>query len=300
MIELRANGRTSLGTLRVAASACCFGTIPVFTVLATQRGGAPLPSVLAWRYALGAAALAVVGGGLAGVRVPRRRALALLTLGGGGQALVAYLGLSALRYIPAATVAFLFYTYPAWVTLLAAARRTERLDARRLLALALALGGIATLVGSPRAAGGRSAGVLLALGAAVVYALYIPLIGRLQRDVSAAAASAWVSAGACVVYVAGGLAAGALVPSLTPVAWASVAGLALVSTTLGFILFLDGLAALGPVRTAIISTIEPFCTAVLGALLLAQPLTGRTALGGVMVAGAVVILQMSEVRGRGV
>ena len=281
----------ALGTLRVAASACCFGTIPVFTVLATQRGGAPLPSVLAWRYALAAAALALVSGGLAGLRLPRRRALALLAVGGSGQALVTYLGLSALSYLPAATVAFLFYTYPAWVTLLAAARRTERLDARRLLALALALGGIATLVGSPLAAGGRTAGVLLALGAAVAYALYIPLIGRLQRDVSAAAASAYVSAGACAIYVAGGLAAGAIVASLSPLAWASVVGLALVSTTLGFILFLDGLAVLGPVRTAIVSTIEPFFTALLGALLLAQPLTGRTALGGALVAGAVIVLQ---------
>ena len=100
--------RPALGTLRVAASACCFGTIPVFTVLATQRGGAPLPSVLAWRYALAAVALALVSGGLAGLRPPRRRAVALLAVGGSGQALVTYLRLSALRYLPAATVAFPF------------------------------------------------------------------------------------------------------------------------------------------------------------------------------------------------
>jgi drug/metabolite transporter (DMT)-like permease len=140
------------GTLQVAASACCFGAIPIFTLLATQRGGAPLASVLAWRYALAGAALVLVAGGPARAHLPRRRALLLVSLGGGGQALIALLGLSALRFIPAATLAFLFYTYPAWVTLIAAARRAERLDRRRVIALALALGGVVALVGAPWAA----------------------------------------------------------------------------------------------------------------------------------------------------
>ena len=59
-------------------------------------------------------------------------------------------------------------------------------------------------------------------------------------------------------------------------------------------LFLRGLKALGPVRTAIISTIEPFCTALLGASVLGQPLTKDTLLGGAFIAGAVVLLQLKN------
>ena len=74
----------------------------------------------------------------------------------------------------------------------------------------------------------------------------------------------------------------------------SIAGLAVVSTAISFMLFLRGLKALGPVRTAIISTIEPFCTALLGASVLGQPLTKDTLLGGAFIAGAVVLLQLKN------
>ena len=281
-------------TLEIVASAACFGAISIFTVIATQRGGAPLPSVLAWRYIIGAAGLLLVAGGMSALRTPRERALRLLVAGGIGQALVAYPALSSLRWLPAATVGFLFYTFPAWVTLIAAVRRVEPLDGRRLAALALALGGTVVLVGAPGGAALHPVGVALALGSALCYAIYIPLLGKLQVDVPPAAASFWVSLGAVVAFVAIALATGGFVARLTPTAWGAVAGLGLLSTMVGFILFLRGLPVLGSVRTAIVSTVEPFFTAVLGALVLDQPLTPTTAAGGAMVAAAVVVLQTGK------
>ena len=70
--------------------------------------------------------------------------------------------------------------------------------------------------------------------------------------------------------------------------------LALVSTTAAFILFLKGLAALGPLRSAIISTVEPFFTAVLAAAVLSQPLKASTFAGGAMVATAVILLAVTR------
>jgi drug/metabolite transporter (DMT)-like permease len=65
---------------------------------------------------------------------------------------------------------------------------------------------------------------------------------------------------------------------------------------LAFIAFLRGLAVIGPVRTAIMSTIEPFWTALLGGLVLRQALGPRTLLGGVCIAAAVVLLQLGHGR----
>jgi drug/metabolite transporter (DMT)-like permease len=285
------DGSTLRATLQIVASAACFSAIAIFTVIATQRGGAPLPAVLAWRYIISAASLVLVARGASGIATKRRNALAIAGLGGLGQAAVAFTALSALRWIPAATVGFLFYTFPAWVAVIAAARRIEPLDGRRILALALALGGIVALVGAPGNGALHPTGVALALGSALLYAIYIPVIGGLQRGASPAAASFWIAIGAGAAFVIGGAAAGEFTATLTPTAWGAVAGLALISTTLGFVLFLHGLPVLGPVRTAIISTVEPFWTAVLGALVLGQPLTAATAIGGALVAGAVVILQ---------
>ena len=88
----------------------------------------------------------------------------------------------------------------------------------------------------------------------------------------------------------------AISASLAPRAWAAVLGLAFFSTMIAFILFLRGLAVLRPVRTAIVSTVEPFWTAIVGALALAQPMSPRTAAGGVLIAAAVVLLQVAHAR----
>ena len=82
--------------------------------------------------------------------------------------------------------------------------------------------------------------------------------------------------------------------ALTPTAWAAIATLAIVSTALAFVAFLSGLAVLGPVRTAIVSTIEPFWAALLGAIVLHQPLGWPTLAGGGAIAGAVLMLQLPQ------
>lgn len=279
-----------LGTLEVVGAAACFSTIPIFTVLATERGGASLESVLAGRYVLAAVALLALAGSAVRRPVPAGEVWRIVLLGGAGQAAIAYLALSALRYLPAATMVFLFYTFPAWVAVLAAARRTERLTRRRLLALALALSGIWVLVGSPWAGALHPLGVILTLAAALIYALYIPLIGSLQRNVGPVVASMWVSVGASAVFVLLGIGTSRLAPIETPVAWFGVAGLALISTAVAFILFLRGLAQLGAVRTAIASTAEPFFVAILGALVLHQSVSRATLVGGTLVAAAVVLI----------
>jgi drug/metabolite transporter (DMT)-like permease len=277
-------------TALVVLSACCFGSVIILTELG-KRAGATLLTVLTWRYLLGAVLLVVAGGGARAVRVPRRRALTLLAVGGGAQATLAYLSLKALDYIPAATVSFLFYTYPSWVAVFAVLRRSEPVDGTRVAALSLSLLGILLMVGSPWAGALDPTGIALALAAAVVYALFIPTLGRLQAGVGPAVASAYVAGGTAVIFATAGLASGQLSVSLTPAAWGAVVALALFSTTLAFIVFLRGLAVLGPVRTAIVSTVEPFWTALLAVLALGQPLRPATLLGGALIASAVLLLQ---------
>ncbi|MDQ3520555.1 MAG: DMT family transporter [Gemmatimonadota bacterium] len=281
-------------TSEIVLAALGFGAISILTVVATQRGGATLLSVLSWRYLLATIALIVLSRGVAQLRIPRRRALAILLLGGGGQTLIALLALSALRFIPASTLGFLFYTFPAWVALFGILRRTERLDVRRGVSLLLALAGIVVMVGVPSNTAGSLTGVVMALASAVAYALYIPLLEQLQKGITPVAASAYVCAGAAFILVITSVTTGAFQIGMSVTAWGAILGLALVSTTAAFILFLRGLATLGPLRSAIISTVEPFFTAVLAAVVLSQPLTPATFAGGAMVATAVVLLALTR------
>ncbi len=281
----------SRATLLVLFSACCFGSIPILITLATTSG-ARLVDVLAWRYLIAAALLVLVAGGVAPVLAPGRRAWRVIVLVGGGQAAIAFVSLSALRYIPVATLTFLFYTYPAWVAVIAAVRGTERVTGRRAGALALSLAGIAVMVGMPGAGALHPIGALLALSSALLYAGYIPLIDSLGRGLPAAVTSVYATAGAAAILIAVALARGGLQLQLAPMGWTAVLLLAVVSTVLAFIAFLRGLAEIGPVRTAIVSTIEPFWTALLGSVVLAQRVELRTITGGVLIAAAVILLQL--------
>ena len=282
---------TPRATGYVVVAALCFAAIAIFVTLGT-RSGASLPAVLAVRYLGAMAMLLLVARREA--RIPWGRRMRLVALGGGGQAVIAVLSLSSLRWIPAATLSFLFYTFPAWVMLFAVVRGKERATAPRVMALGAALAGIAVMVGLPGAgaiAAGAAPGVALALASAVLYALYIPLIGALGEGIQPAAAAGYIGMGAGIIFAAWETwAGGGGAWRLTSEGLVYGLALALICTATAFILFLKGLAVLGPVRTAITSTVEPFFTALLGALVLAQPLSARTLAGGALVALAVWLL----------
>lgn len=281
-------------TLLVLLSACAYGTLSIVTTV-TSRAGVALVALMAWRYALAAPFLTIAAGGPRAIlAVPWRRALALLLAGGGGQTLVTWLSLSSLEWISAASLGFLFYTYPAWVAAFAAVAGIERLTLARVGALALALTGVTLMVGSPWSAALPLPGVLRALGAAMIYAAYVPLLHHLRGPLDAAVASTFVIVGAAIAFVTAASVEGVLFAAMTPVTWALALLIALWSTVFAFIAFLRGLGVLGPVRTAILSTLEPFWTALLGALLLGQALGGTTLVGGVLIIAAILILERSS------
>jgi len=288
---------TSIGraTLLIVVSALSFGSISVLTVLVT-RAGVPLLTAMAWRYVLGAALLLAINGVKQLGSIPRQRIVRLFLIGGFGQALITYLSLQALEYIPVGPLAFLFYTYPAWVALLAAIRRTEKLTSVRAIALTLALVGVAVMVGAPSTGKLNPIGVLLALGSALLYSAYLPSLEHLQQGIPALVSTLLLVAGAAFTFVIAALLAGKLyLPTGVPV-WSNIGVLALISTVIAFSTLIKGLSVLGPVRTAIIATVEPFFTAMLGVVILANELTITTLAGGILIAAAVLLIQWSSTR----
>ena len=176
---------TSIGraTLLIVVSAFSFGSISVLTVLTTSAG-VPLVTAMAWRYVLGAVLLGTVIQRRQMRSLPKRRVVQLMLVGGVGQAMITYLSLHALEYIPVGPLAFLFYTYPAWVAVLAAIRRTERLTPIRVFALMVALAGVTIMIGAPTERL-NPIGVVLALGSALLYSAYLPALEHVQEGIPA-------------------------------------------------------------------------------------------------------------------
>ncbi|MBM3899937.1 MAG: DMT family transporter [Gemmatimonadetes bacterium] len=285
MTERRATGLILL-------SACAFGSLSTAVVLA-DRAGVALIALMAWRYALAAPLLVLAAGGFGALRIPRRDAVALLLLGGTGQMVITTMSFSSLEWLTSAQLGFLFYTYPAWVALFMAIGGVERLTRGRVAALTLALAGIAMMVGRPWASAIPAPGLWLALGSAAIYAGYIPLLHRMRGPHPAAVASTYVITGAAISLSSWSAMQGTLFTNMTLPMWGLALGCAVIGTVVAFIAFLRGLEVLGAVRTAILSTLEPFWNAMLAAVVLKQGITPMTIAGGSVIMGAIVLLQRS-------
>jgi drug/metabolite transporter (DMT)-like permease len=280
-------------TILIVLSSVSFGAISVLTLL-TSRGGLSLVNAMAWRYLLAIIVVSLFGSLKQIKGTPFSRAIILIVVGGGGQALLTFTSLSALKFISVATLAFLFYTYPAWVALLSAVTGAERLTRWRAAALVLALSGVMIMVGAPGSGTLKGKGVALALGASLIYAAYLPVLRRIQRDIQPKTATFFLVIGAAIFFLVAALIQGGLVFPTRSDVQLEIVLLAVVSTGIAFTALIAGLSVLGPVRTAIIATVEPFFTALLGVLVLKDSLRPATLVGGVLIIFAVVLIEWSS------
>src|SRR5438034_4744391 len=179
--------RTS-GPLLCLGSGAAFGAMAIFGKLAYGEG-ATVGTLLAVRFALAAAlfwSLVLAGGHWKDVRALPRRDVALgLALGACGYALQSGCYFLALERIDASLLSLLLYTFPAIVAVAAVALGRERLDARRILALGLALTGLVLVVAGAGAGRLDGLGAALGLGAACIYSTYILVSEGISRRVRA-------------------------------------------------------------------------------------------------------------------
>jgi drug/metabolite transporter (DMT)-like permease len=276
----------------IILSSCAFGSLSTLTVLIT-RSGLPLIPAMFWRYLLAAGILLAFTRAQPRLIIARKSALRLMLVGGIAQSTITFLSLHALNYLPVGPLAFLFYTYPAWVALISAVLGREELTLSRIIALALAMAGIIVMVGLPSSASLNKFGIVLALGTALLYALYLPVLHRVQEGIPASSASFFLVTGVLTAFSIASIVTREVQLPHTIAVWGLVILLSLWSTVIAFASLVGGLRTLGPVRTSIVATVEPFFTAVLGSLLLGEMITRNTAAGGILIASAVLILQVT-------
>jgi drug/metabolite transporter (DMT)-like permease len=279
-------------TAMIVLSSFSFGSLSTLTLLIT-RAGLPLLPAMLWRYLLAAAVLLFLTNAARGA-ISRKQALRLMVIGGLGQAVVTYFSLRALDYMPVGPLAFLFYTYPAWVALIAGVTGREELTPVKLGALGLAMAGVVVMLGTPSTDVMNVTGASLALGTAVLYALYLPALHKAQEGIPPLVSTFYLVSGVFLSFLLATLVTGGMEVPQTPSLWALLLALSMIGTVLAFTSLISGLRTLGPVRTSIIAAIEPFFTALLGVLILRERFTLAMIAGGVMIALAVMMLQWNS------
>lgn len=282
------------GILLVVVSAASFG---VMTILAKDAGSstAGVSTVLTGRFLLAAALFWLIAYSR-GVRLrslPRRPALAALAIGGGIYALESTVYFSALTHIDASIASLLLCTYPALVLVLAVLLGRERADARRIWALALAIGGALLVLAGGAAGALDGVGVALALLSTVLYATYVTVADVTTDGLDPMTFGALLCTGAGVVVAAGGTATGRLDPTAfaDPGVLTGVVLMATVSTVVAVGAFIGGLRRIGASGASIVAGTEPVFTVVMAAVFLGESLTGLQLAGGLVVLGAVLLVR---------
>lgn len=274
-----------IGLLQVLLSAIAFGAMAILARVAYADGTSPA-TLLLLRFAIAGLVL------LPWVRLRRlpwpsgRPLLVLVLMGALGYAGMSACYFNALNYASAGTVALLLYLFPA-IVLLLSVFLGERLTVRRLAALLLALSGLAVTIGLEFSA--RPLGLLLGIGAALIYSLYILAGSRFTAGTHPLAAACVVTLSAAASYAVQVARLGWAPPHSTQ-GWLAIVMLALLCTVAAVALFLNGLEKIGATRASLVSTAEPVVTILLAWALLGEPVGLSQLAGGMLILGAVLLI----------
>ena len=286
-----------MGSLATMLSAVGFGLMAVFAKLAYDDG-ASVEALLLVRFTLAAVVLVAVARRQRRFRgIGPQAAVTALLMGAVGYSAQAGLYLTALTRVDASLVALVFCVYPALVMTAAVLIGRERPSWRRAAALVVALAGVVLVLGGA-ARGFDPVGAGLALGSAAVYTTYI-LVGDRVTGADPVAFAALVCCGASGTFLTWSAVHGAPDLRLGAGAWLWLVLVALVCTVGSIILFLAGLARVGPSVAALLSLLEPVVTVGSVALVFGEALASLQVVGGVLVLGAVAVVRWPAGRHRG-
>lgn len=159
-----------------------------------------------------------------------------------------------------------------------------------LVGLLLAAIGIVVLKGGFSAIGG---GVLhgdgIAVVAAMFYAGYILVIGRLRSRFDTLRIMLWSSAAAALTMLPMALIAEPVLAPTTAYGWSIVFGLALISHASGQVLITYALAYLPAAFSSLTLLLQPIGAAALGWVILVEPVSLMQAIGGLIVLSGIMV-----------
>lgn len=204
---------------------------------------------------------------------------------------------TAITMMPLSTAAILLYTSPVWIMLMSVLFFHEKLDRRKLSALALAFAGC-VLVSGISGEGMTLTGLLVGLGSGIGYGLYSILGTVALRRYSPYTVTTYTfifaAAGSWIICR----------PADMVSKFSSAADLgfliffccltALVTAVIPFLAYTLGLERVEASKAGIIATIEPMVATLIGIFVFSEPLTVMSGAGIILILSAVVILNIKN------
>jgi drug/metabolite transporter (DMT)-like permease len=223
-------------------------------------------------------------------RLTTRERATVAGLGVLGFYLAGLLDFSGLSYISAGLERLILFIYPTLVVILSAVIFNRPMTGRERVALGICYVGIALVFGANATITGPHLmlGSVLVFGAALAFALYILISGRVVRRLGSVPFTAYVMTSACLATLAHFAATHSTADLELPAqVYGIVLVMAVLSTVIPAFLLNAGMRRIGANSTSIISSIGPVITLYLAYLLLGETLTPTQLAGTALVIAGV-------------
>ena len=282
------------GIVSLLLAVVLFSTIEVASKLMQSGGG------VAGQYPFWLAALRFVITGIVlaypawvqlrskNISLTRHDVLVLSGLGVLGVTLMSSLYHLAITFLPANIAALVFCCNPVFVVLFAPLVLPEKITARKLLAVAICLGGIAVLA-VDRSDGISLIGLLLMLVACIIFALYTVLFKKVTPRYGALPVTAFAGLiGGFLIVPFAVKFEGVPFASYAMADWVGIIYLALIGTALAYFLLVYGISHVEASIGSMTFFLKPFLAALFAWIILGEKLTLP-----MLIAGALILIGMT-------
>ena len=245
--------------------------------------------------------LLVASRGWQRIKLPARDLAYCFLLGTLGVAVSNYFYYVAIQRTNVATAIIVQYTAPVWVLFYVVARGQQKLTGQKVVAVALAVTGIAlvidllrtSLVGNSSGSAPRldPYGLFAALLASFSFAFYNVGGHRILAHHDRWRVLVWTLGAASLFWLVVNPPQKIVAAHYVPAQWLFLFVFSMISVLAAFSLYFLGLQHLEPTRAIIASCLEPVFSVLLAALLLGEVLRPIQTLGIAFVLGAIVIVQ---------
>lgn len=267
------------GYILAAFSAATYGMNPLFA-LPLYADGMSVDSVLFFRYlfALPMVALYLRSQGR-GFSLQKKEILPVVMVG-------LFFVLSSItlfrsyHYMDSGIASTILFVYPVMVALIMAFFFKEKIKLGTWLCIAMATAGIGLLYKAPSGATLSMIGVLLVLGSAFAYTLYIITINKtVLKNTPATKVTFYVIFTGFLVFTAMALYRGELHTPTKWYLWGDLLAFALLPTVISMLCATKAIVYIGSTATAILGALEPLTAVFFGLAVFGETLTGRSVAG---------------------
>lgn len=287
-------GESIMGLLCGILAPVSFGFMPLFT-MPMIYAGMGTASILTYRFAISAAILFLLML-LRGIPLKMRKKHLLVVLLLGAIYVWSASGVQiGYRFMPTGISTVIHFTYPIWVILIMLLLYKQRPAPITLVAISLAIVGVAFLVGLFGSSQKISwIGFVIVASTGIAYAIYLAVMSKsgVNKE-NPIKVSFYVMATAAVFFSIIALSTGGIdkIPGRTE--WINTLLLCLVSTVLANILLVVAVKNAGATTNSILGSLEPLTAVVIGVIFLSESLSLTSAIGIGLIILAVLLIALS-------